>query len=138
MKQVQITKSRPGRIAAALTMVAALAACAGGSRGALDNPNFFTFKSKDGVLTGSYNPIGFNAASIQKQIRSACAGGQIASYSETPDGALVAFTAQCAAGGTASGTASFQIENTGSGTLVEGVSTNAEGDLVFTSDTVPG
>ena len=65
----------------------------------VNNPDFFSFQSRSGVLTGNYNPAGYSAELVQTQIKSACNRGILNRYSEQAlDSGLVAFAANCPEG----------------------------------------
>ncbi|MEM1428563.1 MAG: hypothetical protein AAGG09_03800 [Pseudomonadota bacterium] len=75
------------------------AACSGASFDPHSNPDIFTARLENNVVSGTYNPAGFNAQSVQNQIDNICVDAELGRYVEAPtaDG-LVSFTASCASG----------------------------------------
>ena len=102
------------KIAFLMVAGATLAGCGGSP--AVDNPDFFSFRSRDGVLSGTYNPAGYSSAEIQAEVKTACASNRLATYGEaapTKDG-LVAFTATCD-GALKYGTGAFEVQKAAGG-----------------------
>ena len=57
----------------------------------------FSTQFKDGQLSGTYNPAGWDSERIQKFISSECPSKKLASYNETPQSnGLIKFVADCA------------------------------------------
>ncbi len=90
----------------AIAGISTLAACGDGipsepinvDRNPSDPKTFVTQVSRD-VLTGAYDPTGFNSDDIQRLIAIECNENKLASYSEEPaDNGRIAFTATCVGG----------------------------------------
>lgn len=117
--------------------LAVLAACGGGSgTGALNNPEFFTMRAKDGVLSGKYNPAGFDARTVQRNIRLACADGKISSYAQVAEESLISFSALCPGGLVGSG-GIYEIERVNAEIYVEGTISDGRGNLLYVRPSHP-
>ncbi|WP_373635175.1 hypothetical protein [Yoonia sp. SS1-5] len=89
------------RIAILAAVVAGLSACGSASDISTRNADYFGASLKDGTISGSYNPAGYDGGLVQNQIRAVCVDEVLGGYSETPgDAGLVAFSATCANGTT--------------------------------------
>ncbi len=90
---------RKPRLAVAMIVVAGLGACSSASDISARNPDYVGVSLNDGVLSGSYNPAGFDGGLIQNQIKSLCVDQALGGYAEkSSESGLVAFSANCATG----------------------------------------
>lgn len=97
--------------------LAVVSACSGSSDISQKNPNYYGAKLRDGTISGSYNPGGFNADLVKSQINAYCVDARLGGYSESPtEGGLVAFAATCASGTTLS-SGFMEVERTPDGTF---------------------
>ncbi|MEP6019593.1 MAG: hypothetical protein ABJ251_14050 [Paracoccaceae bacterium] len=95
-----ILKSKP-RCLGLLAVALLVTACSSASDISERNSDFVGVTLKEGVLSGTYNPSGFDARLIQNQIKSICVGEDLGAYGEqTNENGLVAFSARCASGTT--------------------------------------
>lgn len=83
---------------AVIMILPALSACTQTSNPSTWDSGYFGFKIKDNTLSGTYNPRGFDAETVQAQIKAECRGRSIKGYEETNDGSLIAFSAKCSRG----------------------------------------
>ncbi len=103
---------------AAAIIVAGVSACGSASDISARNANYVGVSLKDGVLSGTYNPAGYDSGLIQNQIRTLCVDKALAGYAEKLSGTgLVAFSASCASG-TAFKRAFMEIERMPNGNFV--------------------
>ncbi|MEX0301724.1 MAG: hypothetical protein AB3N24_04825 [Leisingera sp.] len=116
----------PAAIAALLT----LAAC--GETASVENPNYFSFRMNDEVLTGKFNPQGFKAGQVQFYAKQNCRGKKLASYKEleTLENGLIPFVATCKGGLAYDGHVSVERMENGE-VLAEG--TLSKGGSIFFS-----
>ncbi len=74
-------------------------ACSGSSDISQKNPNYYSAKLRDGTISGTYNPVGYDADLVKSQIKAYCVDMRLGGYSEAPtEGGLMAFGATCATG----------------------------------------
>lgn len=78
-----------------VTSAFALSACSQTSNPSTWDSGYFGFNIKDNVLSGTYNPRGFDAETVQEQIRAECLGRKLTNFEENREGQLMAFTADC-------------------------------------------
>lgn len=108
---------RPARLFLTLGLLAGLSACGSSASISKSDPNFFSARMKNGKLTGSYNPAGFDQAKVRALLGANCSSGKLASYGETAAEGLTAFTATCRGGMSAAG-GHLEFEKDASGNIV--------------------
>lgn len=96
-----VNRMRKLRIGVVIAALAALAACGNASDISARNANYIGVSLKDSVMSGTYNPAGFDTRLVQNQIKSLCVDKTLGGYAEKPEeNGLVAFSATCAGGAT--------------------------------------
>ncbi len=123
--------------AAPLALVSALLVAACGGSGAdisRSNPGFFSVRSKDGQMTGQYNPAGYSADDVRKLLAGNCGSGKLGSYGEQAGDGLVSFTATCT--GQAAPQGSFEFEKAAEGVVAEQTTADENGNISYGRSTV--
>ena len=138
MSKYSKTTAKNSSIGLLLAGTFVLTACGGSEPGSIaqGNPNFFSFKAEEGVMSGIYNPAGYSAQSVAKHIRYACKDQRVGGYGEAPRDGLVAFSARCP-GGLAHNRGSYQVELIDGTIVVEGTVSDGRGNVGYVRPSDP-
>ncbi len=119
------------RAAVAATIALLLAACEGGT--GTQDPDFFTFRQTNGVLSGSYNPAGFTAEQVRLYLSAGCSTRGVSDYAESAtDNGMVAFGGTCTTSGNFAG-GTYEVERIDDIVLVKGTVTE-NGQVMYTME----